>query len=60
MTPSLYNQMIVHWWRNKNGTVVYDFSYLRDTTPRHGGSEQQSAAWHFDGSSRALLGRYNY
>jgi hypothetical protein len=22
--------MIVHWWRNEQGTVVYDFSYLRD------------------------------
>jgi hypothetical protein len=23
--------MIVHWWRNEQGTVVYEFSYLRST-----------------------------
>ena len=25
MTPSLYTQMIVHWRRNENGTVQYDW-----------------------------------
>ena len=58
MTPALYNQMIVHWWRNEQGTVVYDFSYLRSRN-RTGGEVASADGLRFVVPVRTLHAGYN-